>query len=126
VPVSPVAVNTCGLVGVPSWVPLAAATDTVPAAPAVPPSAPPESRYCVGLSGCPGGVVGDGDGLGLVGVGLGLVVVGGPVGTTTPPVALPPLQVSAPEAAVCPAGTTSFVPSEKVTVSGAAVMFDAT
>src|SRR5690606_25151147 len=58
------------------------------------------------------------------------VVVGGWVvvgpGPVTPPVALPPDQVCAPEATVRPAGTASVVPFEKLTVIGAPVMFEAT
>ena len=73
-----------------------------------------------------GGEVGGGEVVGgaVVGV-VGPVVVGGMVPPGVPPVALPPDQVMAPLVAVLPGPTVSLVPSEYVTVSGAAVTFDA-
>src|SRR6266542_3462395 len=92
---TPLAVYVSWLVGVPSWlVPPAEGTMSFAAVPVVPVSPPPWRRNSVGEPGVP---VGDGVGEGSTPVPAGL------------------------RHAVAPAGTDSVAPSEKCTVTAAAV-----
>src|SRR6266540_1304272 len=110
---TPLAVYVSWLVGVPSWlVPPAEGTMSFAAVPVVPVSPPPWRRNSVGEPGVP---VGDGVGEGPA---LGDAVGDG----VTPP---PPRSTPVPAGlrhAVAPAGTDSVAPSEKCTVTAAAVL----